>query len=69
VLPELRSLCAVEPRNEQAHASRMITHAAAGHQAPPHQVFADVRHRLDAELGISPGVVLVHAHAQVMRGR
>jgi DNA-binding SARP family transcriptional activator/DNA-binding XRE family transcriptional regulator len=69
VLPWLRWLCAAEPLNEQAHASLMITLAAAGQQAVALQVFAEVRHRLDSELGISPGAVLAHAYTQVLRGQ
>jgi hypothetical protein len=69
VLPPLWSLCAAEPLNERAHASLMITLAAAGQQAAALKVLADVRQRLDADLGISPGAVLSHAHARVLRGR
>jgi transcriptional regulator with XRE-family HTH domain len=69
VLPPLRWLCAAEPLDERAHASLMITLAAAGQQAAALQVFDGIRHRLASELGISPGAVLAHARAQVLRGQ
>lgn len=66
VLPHLRDLCAAEPLNEQAHSWLMIVLAATGQQAAALRVFTEVRHRLDAELGIPPSPVLGHAHANVL---
>jgi DNA-binding SARP family transcriptional activator/DNA-binding XRE family transcriptional regulator len=67
VLPHLRDLCAREPFNEHAHAHLMIILAATGQQAAALRVFADMRHRLDDELGIGPSAVLAEAHIRVLR--
>jgi DNA-binding SARP family transcriptional activator/DNA-binding XRE family transcriptional regulator len=66
-LPRLRELCGLDPLNESAQARLMITLAATGHQASALQVFADLRRRLDAELGIPPSPVLSGAHLQVLK--
>jgi DNA-binding SARP family transcriptional activator/DNA-binding XRE family transcriptional regulator len=67
VLPHLRDLCAREPLNEQAHAWLMLAFAATGQQATALGVFASMRHRLDAELGITPSPLLARAHTRVLR--
>ncbi len=67
VLPHLRDLCAREPLNEQAHAWLMTVLAVTGQQAAALEVFASLRHRLDAELGIAPSPLLTETHAQVLR--
>lgn len=66
-LPWLRELCGRERLNERAHASLMIALAAVGQQAAALGVFADLRHRLDAELGIPPSPVLADAHLRVLK--
>ena len=68
-LPHLRELCAREPLNEQAHAWLMTTLAATGQQAAALEVFAGLRGRLDAELGIVPSPVLAQTHALVLTQR
>lgn len=65
-LPHLRELCAEEPLNEQAHAWLMTVLAATGQQAAALQVFADVRRRLEVELGIGPSLVLARARTTVL---
>ena len=67
VLPHLRNLCTREPLNEQAHASLMLALAATGQQAAALDIFTTLRHRLDAELGITPSPLLARAHTQVLR--
>jgi DNA-binding SARP family transcriptional activator/DNA-binding XRE family transcriptional regulator len=67
-LPHLRELCAEEPLNEQAHAWLMTVLAATGQQAAALQVFADVRRRLEVELGIGPSLVLAQARTTVLSG-
>jgi DNA-binding SARP family transcriptional activator/DNA-binding XRE family transcriptional regulator len=67
VLPHLRDLCVRDPLNEHAHACLMTALAATGQQAAALEVFTSMRRRLDAELGLTPSVVLVQAHAEVLR--
>ena len=67
VLPHLRALCASEPFNEQAQAQLMTALAAAGQQAAAVELFAQVRQRLDRELGVRPGPQLAAAHLRVLR--
>jgi len=66
-LPHLRHLCDREPLSEPAHAHLMLALAAGGEQAAALRVFTSLRRRLDAELGIRPSKVLVHAHLKVLR--
>jgi hypothetical protein len=66
-LPYLRQLCAREPFHEHAHARLMLALAATGQQAAALRVFAELRQRLDADLGIAPSHVLARAQAQVLR--
>jgi DNA-binding SARP family transcriptional activator/DNA-binding XRE family transcriptional regulator len=66
-LPYLRELCAKEPLHEPAHARLMLALAATGHQAAALGVFAELRQRLAADLGITPSQALAHAHIQVLR--
>jgi DNA-binding SARP family transcriptional activator/DNA-binding XRE family transcriptional regulator len=66
-LPPLRELCGRESFNEEAHAHMMIILAATGQQAAALVVFAELRSRLDEDLGISPGALLGKAHIQVLR--
>ena len=66
-LSHLRELCTREPLNEQSHARFMIALADAGHQAAALQVFADLRRRLDTELGITPSRTLTSAYTRFLR--
>jgi DNA-binding SARP family transcriptional activator/DNA-binding XRE family transcriptional regulator len=66
-LPHLRGLCAAERFNERAHACLMIALAASGQQGAALDVFADVRGRLDRELGIRPSAALAGTHVRVLR--
>jgi DNA-binding SARP family transcriptional activator len=48
----------------------MIALATVGQRDAALDLFTGLRHRLDAELGIRPSTVLVHARRQVLgRGR
>jgi DNA-binding SARP family transcriptional activator/transcriptional regulator with XRE-family HTH domain len=67
VLPHLQALTWREPLNEQAHGLLMIALAASGQQAAALQVFADLRNRLDEQLGVYPGAAVTDAHARVLR--
>jgi DNA-binding SARP family transcriptional activator/DNA-binding XRE family transcriptional regulator len=66
-LPHLRRLCDHEPFNEQAHAELMLALAIAGQQATALQLFAQLRQRLDAELGIRPGPQVAATHLRILR--
>jgi DNA-binding SARP family transcriptional activator/DNA-binding XRE family transcriptional regulator len=67
VLPHLRTLCARDPYNEQAHAQLMAALAATGQQVAALRVFGEIRHRLDRTFGIRPGQQLVAARMQIRR--
>jgi DNA-binding SARP family transcriptional activator len=67
VLPHLRALATRDPLNEKAHAQLMIALASTGHQAAALQVFDELRHRLDDQLGVYPGAELAEAHQRVLR--
>jgi DNA-binding SARP family transcriptional activator/DNA-binding XRE family transcriptional regulator len=69
VLPQLRELSAREPLDERIHARLMLTLAACGQQAAALSVFDQLRQRLDAELGITPGAELADAHLRILRGQ
>jgi DNA-binding SARP family transcriptional activator/DNA-binding XRE family transcriptional regulator len=66
-LPHLRTLCARDPYNEQAHAQLMAALATTGQQAAALRVFSEIRHRLDRTFGIRPGPQLVAARMQIDR--
>lgn len=66
-MPYLRELCSAEPLNEATHARLMTALAATGQQAAALRIFAEVRQRLDDELGIAPSPLLAEAHARVLR--
>jgi hypothetical protein len=55
VLPYLWQWAAADPLHEKAHAMLMVALAASGQQAAALDVFAEVRERLDAQLGVRPG--------------
>jgi DNA-binding SARP family transcriptional activator len=63
----LRALAARDPLDERVHARLMSALAAAGQQAAALRVYADLRLRLDQELGVRPGRELAEAHLRVLR--
>ena len=67
VLAHLRSLTLCEPLHERAHALYMIALAGSGRQAAALEVFADLRRRLDEQLGVRPCPELADAHQRVLR--
>jgi DNA-binding SARP family transcriptional activator len=67
VLPHLRTLCARDPYNEQAHAQLMAALATTGQQAAALRVFSEIRHRLDRTFGLRPGPQLAAARMQIGR--
>jgi DNA-binding SARP family transcriptional activator/tetratricopeptide (TPR) repeat protein len=67
VLPHLRALAGREPLNELAHAQLIMALAMSGQQAEALHTFSDVRRRLDAELGVTPGAALAEAQERVLR--
>ena len=67
LLPELHALAEREPLNEKAHAQLMIALAGSGQQAAALLVYADLRRRLDDQLGVRPGPELSAAHLRVLR--
>ena len=69
VLPQLRELASRDPLDERVHARLMLTLAACGQQAAALSVFDQLRRRLDAELGITPGAELAGAHLRILRGQ
>jgi DNA-binding SARP family transcriptional activator/tetratricopeptide (TPR) repeat protein len=69
VLARLRELAARDPLDERVHARLMLTLAACGQQATALSVFGQLRQRLDAELGITPGAELADAHLRILRGQ
>jgi DNA-binding SARP family transcriptional activator/DNA-binding XRE family transcriptional regulator len=66
-LPWLLSLVQLEPLNEKAHALLMMTLAGTGQQAAALEVFDDLRHRLDEQLGVRPCPEVLEAHQRVLR--
>jgi DNA-binding SARP family transcriptional activator len=67
VLPRLQALARAEPFNEPAHARLMIALAGSGQQEAAIRVYADVRSRLDRELGLYPCEELAEAYGRVLR--
>jgi DNA-binding SARP family transcriptional activator/tetratricopeptide (TPR) repeat protein len=67
VLPDLWRWVERDPLNEKACALLMIALAEVGQQAMALTVFADIRERLDAQLGLQPGPDLSAAHLRVLR--
>jgi DNA-binding SARP family transcriptional activator len=67
VLPHLEAVIQREPLNEQAHAQLMLALAGSGQQAAALQLFEELRHRLDDQLGVRPGPELADAHLRVLR--
>ena len=67
VLGELQELASREPLNERAHARLMVALAGSGRQADALVLYAQLRQRLDEQLGVGPGPELADAHARVLR--
>jgi len=67
VLGHLADLADREPLNEKACAQLMLTLAATGQQAAALHAYADLRLRLDEQLGVLPGPELAQAHLRVLR--
>ncbi|MFJ9740663.1 BTAD domain-containing putative transcriptional regulator [Streptomyces sp. NPDC101166] len=67
VLPALRRATALAPLDEPLHARLILSLAACGLQADALAAFDDVRRRLTADLGVSPGPELAAAHTSVLR--
>jgi DNA-binding SARP family transcriptional activator/DNA-binding XRE family transcriptional regulator len=67
VLPLLQEFARRDSLNERAHASLMTALAATGQQATALQVYDNLLHRLDDELGVRPGPEIAEAHLKVLR--
>ena len=65
----LQTLCAQEPLHEGLAARLMLAWAGEGRQAAALALFGELRERLDAGLGVTPGPELREAHLRVLRGR
>ncbi|PPK68953.1 tetratricopeptide repeat protein [Actinokineospora auranticolor] len=69
VVAVIRHLAHEEPLHEGLHARLMLGLAGGGEQAEALRVFADIRARLDDELGVEPGLEIQDAHLRVLRDR
>ncbi|MFJ4693774.1 BTAD domain-containing putative transcriptional regulator [Streptomyces sp. NPDC088766] len=67
VLPALRRAAALDPLDEPLHARLVLSLAACGLQAEALAAYEEVRRRLAADLGTTPGAELVAAHTRVLR--
>jgi DNA-binding SARP family transcriptional activator/tetratricopeptide (TPR) repeat protein len=67
VLGLLRELAHDQPMHEGVHARLMLMLAASGQQAAALLLYAELRTRLDEDLGVDPGADLVDAHLRVLR--
>src|SRR5438552_1535830 len=67
VLPYLWRWVGGDSLNEKAYALLMLSLAGTGQQATALEVFAEVRDRLDAKLGIRPGPELSGAYLRILR--
>ncbi|RZU18001.1 BTAD domain-containing putative transcriptional regulator [Streptomyces sp. BK239] len=67
VLPALRRATALAPLDEPLHARLILSLAACGLQADALAAYDEVRRRLTADLGVSPGPELAAAHTSVLR--
>jgi DNA-binding SARP family transcriptional activator/tetratricopeptide (TPR) repeat protein len=66
-LPHLQALAARDRLNEAVQARLMMALAGCGRQAEALRLYEDMRHLLDAELGVEPSEVLRDAHARILR--
>ncbi|GAC70448.1 putative AfsR family transcriptional regulator [Gordonia soli NBRC 108243] len=60
--------CARDPLDESAHADLMRSLAATGRTADALDVFARLRRRLSADLGVDPGVEIAALHVDLLAG-
>lgn len=67
-IAQLRAAAARHPLDERLHGRLMTALASAGRQADALQVYGNLRHRLDTELGVGPGPELSATHLRVLRG-
>ncbi|WP_436502221.1 BTAD domain-containing putative transcriptional regulator [Actinokineospora sp. HUAS TT18] len=67
VVSSTRGLTHDEPLHEGLHARLILGLAGTGEQAAALGVFADIRDRLDNELGVEPGQEIRAAHLKVLR--
>ncbi|HVK22372.1 MAG TPA: BTAD domain-containing putative transcriptional regulator [Actinokineospora sp.] len=67
VVSSTRGLTHDEPLHEGLHARLILGLAGTGEQAAALGVFADIRTRLDEELGVEPGAEIRAAHLRVLR--
>ncbi|MFE9673889.1 BTAD domain-containing putative transcriptional regulator [Streptomyces sp. NPDC006259] len=67
LLPALRRATALDPLDEPLHARLILSLAACGLQADALTAYEDLRARLAAELGVTPGAELTAAHTRVLR--
>ena len=67
VVEQLRLLVRDEPMHEGLTARLMLALAGRGEQAAALRMFDTIRHRLDDQLGITPGAELRDAHLRVLR--
>ncbi|MFI6096274.1 BTAD domain-containing putative transcriptional regulator [Lentzea sp. NPDC051213] len=66
-IPEMRALLAEHPYRESVCGRLMVALHRDNRRAEALQVYADMRERLDGELGLEPGPVLRDAHLAVLR--
>jgi DNA-binding SARP family transcriptional activator/tetratricopeptide (TPR) repeat protein len=66
-LPHLQAVAARDRLNEAAQARLMAALAGCGRQAEAIRLYEDMRHLLDAELGVEPSEVLRDVHARILR--
>jgi len=66
-LTQLLPLVQREPLNEKVHALLMMALAGTGQQAAALEVFENLRHRLDEQLGVRPCPELTEARQRVLR--
>ncbi|MFK0113874.1 BTAD domain-containing putative transcriptional regulator [Streptomyces sp. NPDC091217] len=66
-LPELQKAADLDPLHEGVHARMMLALAASSQQAAALALFAQLRTRLDEQLGVAPGPELTEAQLRVLR--
>jgi DNA-binding SARP family transcriptional activator/tetratricopeptide (TPR) repeat protein len=67
VVGELRTVTAEHPLRERFWAQLMLAQAGSGQQAAALEAHAEIRRRLNEELGVEPGADIQAAHRQVLR--
>jgi DNA-binding SARP family transcriptional activator/tetratricopeptide (TPR) repeat protein len=67
LVERLRVLAREEPLHEALHARLMLALAGSGQQAAALGLFAELRRRLDDELGVVPGAEIRAAHLRIIR--